>query len=103
MSQGQALHLQHKQLVVFSTFSTPQPWNPACLCILVIARTQTVGVTGRVKKKKNVYREPMGERHDHSDLGESKKLSLIRLLDLEEKNLKDILPVGNLELLKVFL
>ena len=38
----------------------------------------------------------MGERHDHSDLGESKKLSLIRLLDLEEKNLKDILPVGNL-------
>ena len=56
-----------------------------------------MGVTGRVKKKKkNVYREPMGERHDHSDLGESKKLSLIRLLDLEEKNLKDILPVGNL-------
>ena len=38
----------------------------------------------------------MGERHAHSDLGESKKLSLIRLLDLEEKNLKDILPVGNL-------
>ena len=38
----------------------------------------------------------MGERHDHSDLGESKNLSLIRLLDLEEKNLEDFLPIGNL-------
>ena len=29
-------------------------------------------------------------------LGSQKKLSLIRLLDLEEKNLEDILPGGNL-------
>ena len=29
-------------------------------------------------------------------LGSQKKLSLIRLLDLEEKNLEDILPIGNL-------
>lgn len=42
----------------------------------------------------------MGERYDHSDLGESKQLSLIRLLDLEEKNLEDFLPIGNLLTLK---
>lgn len=46
------------------------------------------------------YREPVGERYDHSDLGESKQLSLIRLLDLEEKNLEDFLPIGNLLTLK---
>lgn len=97
MSQGQALHLQHRQLVVFSTFSTPQPWNPACLCILVIARTQTVGVTGRVKKKKKMSTgSQWGKDMIILILGSQKKLSLIRLLDLEEKNLEDILPGGNL-------
>lgn len=51
---------------------------------------------GRVKNTHICYREPVGERHDHSDLGESKNLSLIRLLYLEEKNLEDFLPIGNL-------